>query len=1071
MFSPIPVSKTKIIPPRRRAELLARKRLLDILFDVLDSKLVLVSAPAGYGKTSLLIDAALQSEYKCCWLSLDELDRDPQRFLAYLVASIAEQFPGVGSQTAVAMKASTSFEEDMERLAVTLVNEAFASIHEHFVLILDDFHILEGVQPIYDFLNRFIQLVDDNCHVIIASRTLTTLADLPLMVAREQVSGLSFSDLAFRTEELQALFLQNNNVHISDNEALRMVTETEGWITGLQFSGSGISGKSRRPGANTGVELFDYLGQQVLDRQKPEMRELLLRTSIMDEFDAGLCETVLAPFYSGKQDWEEFIRAIVKNNLFALPVGAEGRALRYHHLFRDYLRQRMEKERKEEVLPILERLSRAYETMREWEKAYAIIHKLGDTNALVELIDLASFNNLQNTARIVENWLRDLPPSILKKHPRIASVNGTIKLIKGDHRGGIAELDRAMLSFRESGDVPQLALALVRRSFGQRYLGDYHLSIADADEAITLIEYRDDLRSLHAEALHGKGANLMRTGQNKGALKCFEQALDILTHSNERMDIPAILTDIGTAQQSLGNYPEAEKTFLKVLNIWKQEGNLQAQAGLLNNMGYMFHLEGEYEKASSTYEDGFLCARRSQHTRMETLLSIGLGDLYTELQDFEIAEQNYLHAEEMLEERRDIFLLFSLQLGRANLNLLQENFAAVESLIRELEGTIKSSKSHFENGHFKLLLGKFHLLTGHPVDAINTFESAESHFTEEGLLLELISAHVWLAAAFAAAKRKPDAMKKLHELTRDKPRHAALVAVGQCLTWLDPLKKEPDATRELRDLFSRSEKRTARLPDVRRNLRRQTHVVEVPAAQLVIKGFGHAAVEMRGRELSISDWQTQSVRDLFFFFLSQPRPLTKEQVAEQFWRELDDPAKVKLRFKNELYRLRRAVGNEIIRFENNVYFFNRNSNYEFDVEAFESHLARAHSTQALEEQIEFYRQAVNLVKGPYLDDTYFDWVLADRERLDQLYLAALTALAELYMKLAKLDEALTMCQRAIDYQPVHEAAYCLAMQAHHRRGDRAAVLRTYEACKATLRKQLNLPPDSETEALYRKLIS
>lgn len=286
-----------------------------------------------------------------------------------------------------------------------------------------------------------------------------------------------------------------------------------------------------------------------------------------------------------------------------------------------------------------------------------------------------------------------------------------------------------------------------------------------------------------------------------------------------------------------------------------------------------------------------------------------------------------------------------------------------------------------------------------------------------------------------------------------------------------PAKKEPDATRALRDLFSRSEKRTARLPDVRRNLRRQTRVVEFPAAQLVIKGFGHAAVEMRGRELSISDWQTQSVRDLFFLFLSQPRPLTKEQVAEQFWRELDDPAKVKLRFKNELYRLRRAVGNEIIRFENNVYFFNRNSNYEFDVEAFESHLARARSVQALEEQIEFYRQAVNLVTGPYLDDTYFDWVLADRERLDQLYLAALTALAELYMKLAKLDEALTMCQRAIDYQPVHEVAYCLAMQAHHRRGDRAAVPRTYEACKTTLHKHLNLPPALETEALYRKPIS
>jgi len=1071
----IPVSKTKIVPPRRRAELLTRRRLLDVLFESLDKKLILISAPAGYGKTSLLIDLVHHSELPSCWLALDELDRDPQRFLSYFISCLTERFPRFGGHAMSVLGGLKSFEQDMEQMVVALVNEMYAQINEHFIFVLDDFHLVEKVPAIQKFINRFVQLVDENCHLVISSRVLASLADLPLMVAREQVGGLSFSDLAFRVDEIQALLEQNTNTRISDDEARRLLMETEGWITGLQFSGTNIArkGNAQIEGLNTGVHLFDYLGQQVMDRQTEDIKRFLLRTSLLEEFDASLCREALSQFYQQPQDWQGWIRSITQNNLFTLPVGVDGKSLRYHHLFRDFLQEKFKREYPDEVTPLLSRLGLAYERLGEWEKAHHVYRQLDDKTMLAGVIERASVFMIQNAHLTLETWLHDLPPSMQRSRPGLLSLRGALASLKGDLRAGLDLLNEAEAEYRRMGDIPGLALTVVRRASTFRLIGDYQASIKDAEEVIQLTEANDDLQMLFAEALRDKGLALLRMGQARQAVDFLKHSLDLGVRLNDLTHIPLLYLELGAANYALGNFEQAAAENDKALQIWKEMGNLSLQAYVLNNQGVMYHSLGEYEKAALALEEGLICTQRSHDVRTESLTSISLGDLYLEIEEYELAAQNYEHAAQLMQGSEDKFLIHMLALSQAGLALCQGDLETTAAKLAGVRESIHAVQSRFENGLLCLLDGRRFLFLNESAKAVEELTRAEGFFAEGGRESEVSVARVWLAAAHYQGGNIALADEKLGSTMgpRGKVPHAVLAAMHQARAWINRAQKGTETGRMRAALLAQTARLTEKLPAIRRQLRRQARVSLGPAPHLVIQAFGHAQVSKAGVPLTLSDWQTQSVRDLFFYFLNLKKPLTKEQIAEALWPDLFEAAKIRLRFKNEVYRLRKAVMQDVVQFEDVFYSFNRNLDYEYDVEAFEAHLARARAATSIQQQIELYRKAVDLVHGPYLNDVYVDWVIPERERLSQLYLNALATLADLHLKQAQPEETLQLCQRAIEYDPVFEPAYRISMQVHNRLGDHASVTRVYHACRDVYMRQLDMPPSRETEDLYHRLVT
>jgi len=442
------ITRTKIIPPRHTSELLHRQRLIDLLYDLIEKRLVLVTAPAGYGKTSLLMGFIKELELPICWLSLDSLERDFYRFIYYFIAAMEERFPNVAKQ--VRRVAESSPKLDVERLVTALVN-ASLNIAGHFVMILDDYHLISDVEKINHFISRIVQQCGDNFHLVLTTRTLPALPDFLLMVARSWVDGLSFEELAFRPSEVQELMLKNHNLRISREDAQELVNSTEGWITGLLMSAQTV-GKAMahqiRLARGSGTSLYDYLAQEVLDQQPPQLRHFLLHSSVMEEFNAEMCYDLLGD-PKGEQNGYDLIEFIQQSNLFVSSVGDDNQWVRYHHLFREFLQARLKRENPKEYKRLHRHLAQWFTEQEKWEKAHKIYHQLKDVEADAELIEQAGSELIKNgRVDILDEWIRSLPKNLRNLRPGILSLRGSIFTKKGQVTQALLILDQAITTCR-----------------------------------------------------------------------------------------------------------------------------------------------------------------------------------------------------------------------------------------------------------------------------------------------------------------------------------------------------------------------------------------------------------------------------------------------------------------------------------------------------------------------------------------------------------------------------------------------------------------------------------------------
>ncbi|MRR31937.1 hypothetical protein EG834_16760, partial [bacterium] len=380
--------------------------------------------------------------------------------------------------------------------------------------------------------------------------------------------------------------------------------------------------------------------------------------------------------------------------------------------------------------------------------------------------------------------------------------------------------------------------------------------------------------------------------------------------------------------------------------------------------------------------------------------------------------------------------------------------------------------SSYEKGLYDLEWGRLYLQMKDLPAAWASLRSAGDAFSKGGLTQDKGISLLWLIAVQMQDRNfdigtDEDEVDSI--LDQNQYFHPLSMAAFQIQGWLEAHASGEAFRERLEPLYQHALQMRSTFPVIRKRIRKQNSSNALhPSFKMTINSFGRSQVFIRGRLVTNAQWKTRAVRELFFYLLNATRPMTKEEIGAVLWPEVSADH-LRLRFKNNIYRLRNATDQNVIVYENETYAFNHALNYVHDLDLFNAAVREAGNADEPAEQIRHYQTAVELVRGHYLEDFDSTWVLPERERLEQVYLDALVSLARQLYGTGNLTQAIRTCQKAIAWDACFEEAYRLQMQIHAAAGDRIAFVRQYQILQDTLKKELGVSPSPETETLYRSI--
>jgi LuxR family transcriptional regulator, maltose regulon positive regulatory protein len=763
---------TKLHVPRLQPGFVPRPRLVEALDDGLARRLILVCAPAGFGKTALLADWARRGDRPVAWLSLDAGDNDPARFWRHAVAALEQVHPGMAERAGPLLgpPAPASF----EGLVTALINELAAQPGgDELLLVLDDYHLID-TQQMHDSLVFLLEHLPPGVHLVLASRS-----DPPLPLARlragAQLAELRAGDLRFTAEEAAALLRESVDGDLPGAAVAALAARTEGWAAGLQLAGLSLRGQPDVTGfvaAFSGSHRYvlDYLAGEVLEGQTGRVREFLLETSVLERLSGRLCDAV-----TGRTDSQAMLEQLERANLFLVPLDEVRGWWRYHHLFADLLRTRLRQEQPGRVAA-LHRNAAAWCEEHGLADA-AVRHALaaGDTTWTARLIERHFDETFWPGERAtVQRWLSAVPAELPGSGPRLCLVRAILALAGGDSEGAGPPLDAAERAFTDATDEPfepsagkaasllvnvPAGIALGRASLAH-LRGDAEGTAAFASQVLATIGVGEWMLDSTARWLLAV-AEWLR-GRVAEAERGFAASITGWRAAGERFSAAYGCHHLGQVQRAQGRLDAAVGTYQQALEVTAAPGRpaMPAAGIAFVGMGEVAYQRNELEAAARQISEGIERCRQLTYTQP---LATGLAALAWIRQsngDPGGAREAIADAARVAPGPDVTSLLNPVPAQRARLLLAQGDVAAAARWVEE-RGLAPDDEPGYPPEPEYLVLARVLLAQDHPAPALGLLGRLHAAATAQGRTGSVIEIQALQALALTAAGEEERAVDAL----------------------------------------------------------------------------------------------------------------------------------------------------------------------------------------------------------------------------------------------------------------------------------------------------------------------